>query len=301
MLNSLRTLADQINESGTIKSRSPLLALLISVFPGLGQHYAGFILRGIVLYVALIIISWLAAVAFMSVDSRLSTLFLAIPMLSAILIALDAWACAAKQESNYRLKWFNQAWIYIAVTLFLMVTINPAMDLLVGKHVVRAYYIDNDSMSPTVLNHDILLINHLTTPGRGDLAIINFSQTEKPSGLTKVMDGQLIRRVIAVAGDRVEIKGQKLYINDLPLDEPYIGHDNRFQPTTFGNNNLDMAAIEVPDNAVYILADNRSAGLDSRVLGTINSDLIDGKVTKVFWSWNLDEGHFQWNRTALGL
>ncbi len=301
MLNSLRAKADKINETGEIKARSPAIALLISIFPGLGQHYAGFILRGIVLYVLLIIISWGSAIAFMSIDSGISILFLAVPFVCAALIALDAWLCAAKQGKNYRLKWFNQAWIYIGVTLFLMVTVNPAMDLMVGKHIVRAYYVDNNSMSPTILSHDILLINRLATPNKGDIAIINFSQSEKPSGLTKVMDGQLVRRVIAVAGDRVEIKEKNIYINDQQLDESYVGHSSRFQPTTYGSTEENMAALTVPDNTVFILADNRSAGLDSRVLGAINSDLIDGKVTKVFWSWNLDEGHFQWDRTALGL
>jgi len=301
MLNSLRTRADKINEIGETKARSPILALLISIFPGLGQHYAGFIVRGITLYVLLIIISWLSAIAFMSIDSGISILFLAIPVISTILIALDAWACAAKQDKNYRLKWFNQGWIYISVTLFLMITVNPAMDLLVGKHIVRAYYVENNSMSPTVLFHDILLINRLATPNKGDIAIINFSQTERASGLTKVMNSQLVRRVIAVAGDSIEIKEQKIYVNDQLLNEPYIGYNNRFQPTTYGSSEQDMAAITVPKNKVFILADNRSAGLDSRVLGVISSDLIGGKVTKVFWSWNLDEGHFQWDRTALGL
>jgi signal peptidase I len=301
MLNSLRTRADEINQIGEIKSRSPILALLISVFPGLGQHYAGFIVRGIIFYILLIIVSWGSAVAFMSTDSGLSTLFLVIPFASAILIAIDAWVCAAKQDKNYHLKWFNQGWIYVGVTLFLMVTVNPAMDLLVGKHVVRAYYVNNNSMSPTVLSHDILLINKLVTPSKGDIAIINFSQTEKPSGLTKVLDSQLVRRIIAVAGDSVEIKEQKVYINGQLLDEPYIGHNNSFQPTTFASDDQDIAPITVPENSVFILADNRSDGLDSRVLGAISSDRVDGKVTKIFWSWNLDEGHFQWGRTALGL
>ncbi len=301
MLNSLRTKADEINEIGEVKPRSPILALLISIFPGLGQHYAGFIVRGIVFYILLIIISWLSAIAFMSIDSGISIFFLAIPFVSATLIALDAWVCAAKQDKNYHLKWFNQGWIYIGVTLFLMATVNPMMDFLVGKHVVRAYYANNDSMSPTILSHDILLINRLDTPNKGDIAIINFSQAEKASGLTKVMDSQLVRRVIAVAGDRVEIKDQEIYINEQLLNEPYIGFNNRFQPTTFGSSASDMATITVPEGKVFILADNRSAGLDSRVLGVINSSLIGGKVTKVFWSWNLDENHFQWDRTALGL
>ena len=302
MFDSLRSKADQISQTGEIKPRSPIVALLISLFPGLGQHYAGFIIRGIVLYTLLIILSWLAAIAFMSINSSFSKLFLAVPFIGFGIIAFDAWLCAAKQPKHYRLKWFNQTWIYVGVTLFLMLSVNPLMDFLVGKHIVRAYYVENNSMSPTIIHDDILLINKLASPKRGDVAILNFSTAQNSAGsLTHVLDSQLIRRIIAVEGDRVEIKNQRLYINDQLTEEPYVATDLSFQPTTFGNTNQDMPLTEVPVGNIFILADNRSAGLDSRVLGTISKTLVRGKVTKVFWSWNLDEGHFKWDRTALGL
>lgn len=301
MFDFLRNEVDKIDQAGGIRSRSPALALLISIFPGLGQHYAGFIFRGIILYTLLITLSWLAAIAFMSIDGGISRLFLTVPFIGITLIALDAWRCAAKQPKRYRLKWFNRTWIYVGVTLFLMFTVNPLMDFLVGSKIVRAYYVNNQSMSPTILEHDILLINKLVTPSRGDLAFIDFSQAQASTGLTQVLDSQLIRRVVAIAGDTVEIRGQQLFINGQLLDEPYVYYDNSFQPTTFGSADQDLSQTKVPDNSIFILADNRSAGLDSRVLGAVDNKLVGGKVTKVFWSWNLDEGHFKWDRTALSL
>ena len=302
MLDSLHSKADQINQTGEIRPRSPIVALLISIFPGLGQQYSGFIIRGIVFYTLLIALSWLAAIAFMSTDSGLSRLFLAIPFIGFGLIALDAWFCAAKQPKHYRLKWFNKTWIYIGVTLFLIVTVNPLMDLLVGKHVVRAYHVENNSMSPTIIEDDILLINKLVTPKRGDIAILDFSLAQSTeTGLTNILDSLLVRRIIAIEGDTVEIKNQVVYINGQLLEEPYVASDISFQPTTFGSANQDIPLIKIPQNNIFILADNRSAGLDSRVIGAVSNTLVTGKATKVFWSWNLDEGHFKWERTALGL
>lgn len=298
MLDTLRRLANEADAKGEIKPRDPLAAFVFSIFPGLGQHYAGHIIRGITLYIVLIISSWLAAIAFMSIDSNVSKIFLGVPFVGVGLIAVDAWLCAKKQPQNYRLRWFNRTWIYAVVTLFLLFTVNPLMDLLVGTHIVRAYVATTNSMSPTILSSDLLLINKLITPGKGDLALIDFNQAEKTAGLTKVLDRQLVRRIVATAGDTVEIRSQKVFINGQLLDESYTGRDARFQPTTFGSIDQDMPATKVPEDSIFILADNRSAGLDSRVLGAIDKRLIGGKVTKVFWSWNLDDGNIKWERTA---
>lgn len=301
MLDSLRRLANEADAKGEIKPRNPLVALAFSIFPGLGQHYAGHIIRGITLYIALIVSSWLAAIVFMSIDSGVSKIFLGVPFVGVGLIAIDAWLCAKKQPPNYRLRWFNHTGIYAAVTLFLLFTVNPLMDLLVGTHIVRAYVATTNSMSPTILSNDLLLINKLASPGKGELALIDYNQADKSAGLTKVLDNQLVRRIVATAGDMVEIRSHKVFVNGQLLDEPYIERDAHFQPTTFGNTDQDLPATKVPENSIFVLADNRSAGLDSRVLGAIDKSLIGGKVTKVFWSWNLDDGNIKWERTALSL
>jgi hypothetical protein len=49
------------------------------------------------------------------------------------------------------------------------------------------------------------------------------------------------------------------------------------------------------------MGDNRNESLDSRTLGFIHEDQIGGTATKVFWSWNLEEGSIRWDRTAKSL
>jgi len=302
--------------------RNPTVALLLSVCPGLGQQYAGHLVRGIVLYVALIVVSWLAAIAFMYIDSRVSIVFLAVPFVGVALIALDAWRLARKQPADYQLKWFNRPVVYAGVFLFLLFTVNPLMDMLVGANIVRAFPVTSSSMAPTVLKNDLLVINKLSEPGRGDVVLIDFRGEGASSRFSDVIDielfrrivhslfgkdeiaykdGQLVRRLIALPGDTVEIKDGKVAVNGTRLEEPYLmrdipahGEDPVEQPFTD-----DFGPETVPEGMVFVLGDNRGFSIDSRVLGPIPRKQVVGKVTKVFWSWNFDDHQIHWERTAL--
>ncbi len=281
------------------RSRKPLTALLLSICPGLGQHYAGHLKRGILLYVILIIASWLAAIAFMSIQSKLSILFLCVPFVGVGLIALDAWACARRQPREYRLQWFNRPWIYALVFLTLLFTVNPLMDLLVGRQVVRAYFMDSASMSPTILEHDIVLVNKLTFPKRSEIALIKLGKSKPNAKLTQLIDDQLIKRIIAVPGDTLEIRNDVVWLNGKKIDEPYAHFNGLLRFNTAQNSNFGPKLI--PAGYYFVMGDNRNEGIDSRILGYVREDQIGGTVTKVFWSWNFDEGSIRWDRTAKGL
>lgn len=276
---------------GEVCPRNPWIAVILSVCPGLGQHYAGHIVRGIAVYVGLIVISWLAAIVFMYVDSKISVVFLAVPFVATAWIVYDAWICAVRQDKGYRLRWFNRIWIYVGVTLFLMVTVNPLMDQIIGGYVMRAFFMTSRAMQPTVLNRDLLLINKLSSPGRGELALIDFSGKNQVQ-LSRVMEDQLIRRVIAVAGDMVEVRNGEVWLNGEKQLERYA-----VAPAAVRN----FGPAEVPAGRYFVLSDDRSVGIDSCVLGFIEGERIGGRITKVFWSWNFDDGAIRWERTALGL
>ncbi|HEC17014.1 MAG TPA: signal peptidase I [Sedimenticola sp.] len=292
--------AQASDEEGAVSPRIPVAALLLSICPGLGHHYAGYLVRGVVLYITLIVLSWLAAVAFMFVDSRVSAVFLAVPFIGVAVIALDAYRLARKQPKDYRLQWFNRGWVYTAVFLTLVVTVNPLMDQIAGKHIVRAYFISSPGMSPTILRHDIVLVNKMASPGRGDIALIEFRDEEKDS-LTNLKSSQLIGRIIGLPGDVAEINEKGVFINGKKLDEPYASFEEPTRTGAMYDEISHFGPEQVPTGAYFVLADNRTYGFDSRLLGFIEKERIGGKVTKVFWSWNRDEGHFKWERTAMPL
>ena len=307
-----------------IQPRKPVLALLLSICPGLGQQYAGRLLRGIMLYITLVIISWLAAIAYMYAASPIvSLLLLSVPFVGVALIAVDAFYCAKRQPQDYRLKWYNRVWIYAGVFFLLLVTVNPLMDYLVGGKIVRAMFVTSDSMHPTVLKRDLVVINKLAKPKRGDIVLVKFvddqdvtkeqktkseqqkileqKKKKQRSGLTKLLKDEVLRRVIAQAGDTVEIKGRQVFLNGKPLQEDYASYSeqNSLNPHTADDYHLDP--IFVPSGSYFVLSDAREYSFDSRIFGFVDSREISGVATKVFWSWNLDQDHFLWNRTAMRL
>lgn len=279
--------------------RKPVIALLLSACPGLGQHYAGCMKRGVLLYIALIIVSWLAAIAFMSIESRLSIVFLCVPFVGAGLIAVDAYACARRQPRDYRLQWFNRPWIYAAVFLALLFTVNPLMDFLVGKQIVRAFFMNSSSMSPTILDRDIVLVDKLASPKRGEIALIKLGKSKPTAKLTEVIDDQLIKRIIATPGDTLEIRNDEVWLNGRKIDEPYAHFQGLLRFNSAQNSNFGPKLV--PAASYFVMGDNRNESIDSRILGFIREDQIGGTVTKLFWSWNFDEGGIRWDRTAKSL
>lgn len=288
------------NEAPQIKPREPRIALLMSICPGLGQMYAGHLVRGIALYITLIIVSWLAAIAFMYVESRIvSILLLSVPFAGVLLIALDAFRCAKKQPQDYRLAWFNKSGAYAGIFLLLLVTANPLMDFFVGKNVVRAFYVTSASMDPTILANDILVINKLAFPKKGDIALIEFGEkTRKSSQLTNIMEDQMIRRIIAGPGDTLEIRGKDVFVNGEKLVEPYAYYSDEVSSINIGDEMSKYGPKQIPADNYFVLGDNRNFSMDSRILGFIGKNRIGGKVTKAFWSWSLAQGTIQWDRTA---
>lgn len=289
--------------TGEVSPRHPSTALFLSVCPGLGQMYAGKLVRGIALYVVLIVISWLAAIAFMYVENRfLSILLLAVPFIGVPLIALDAYRCAKRQPQDYRLAWFNKSWAYAGIFLGLAVTANPLMDFIVGKNVVRAFYVTSAGMHPTILANDILVINKLAVPKKGDIALIESSKGAKePAQLTNIMEDQLVRRIIAGPGDTIEMRNKEVFVNGEKLSEPYAHYNNEVSAINVGGDMDKFGPKKVPPDSYFVLGDNRNFSMDSRILGFIDKQRFGGKVTKVFWSWNFGQGAVKWERTAMPL
>ncbi len=292
---------ENINATGESRSsvRKTYYALILSIFPGLGQHYSGHLIRGISLFIFLIIISWVAAIIFMYTTSTIiSVILLSIPLVVYVLIGIDAVYCSLNQKEIYVLKWYNRNWIYIAVIIVLFSTINPLMDTLIGKHIVRAYLVYTNSMAPTVLKHDVIVINKLSEPERNDIVLIEMSQENTKGSMSTVIDKQILRRIIAIQGDELEILGKKIYINGEIFESSFASYGEQLSPNYYVTNEYHYGPIDVPENTFFVLSDARQYSFDSRVFGFVPRAQITGIATKIFWSWNRDEGHFIWGRTA---
>ena len=97
----------------------------------------------------------------------------------------------------------------------------------------------------------------------------------------KMDDEYLIKRVIGLPGDHVQIKNGKVYINEEELEEDYL------QPGIITDDAEGIFYdIIVPENTVFAMGDNRNSSVDCRAFGCIPLEKIEGKVLIRFWPLN---------------
>ena len=193
-------------------------------------------------------------------------------------------------------------WIYcivIAIVLALLIKF-----FLGTPTVVKQY-----SMYPTYKPNDRLILNRLERskmPKRGD--VVTFEAPSKniygpgeydlnnpvakyayqPSNIfnkftyyvLEINKTSYIKRVIAIEGDKVEIKDGKVYINNELLPEKYLAEGVKTEVTGVFNNFI------VPKGCVFLMGDNRSGSMDCRNFGCIPVEKIESKVVFRFWPFN---------------
>jgi signal peptidase I len=101
----------------------------------------------------------------------------------------------------------------------------------------------------------------------------------------------VIKRVVGLAGETLRIEQGRVWIDGVPLDEPFLG-PNPYRGGSFG-------PITIPPGHIFVLGDNRSplASRDSRLFGTVQNDTLAGRATAVVWPlWRRDaSGDWRWN------
>lgn len=155
---------------------------------------------------------------------------------------------------------------------------------------IRPTRVDGLSMYPTLDNNDYLIINRIsryTGVKRGSIVVfdstmpINGSEVEADKTTAKkIMDfilqddsstKDLVKRVIAVGGDHLVIKDNKVFVNGKEIDEPYVSRGN------YTEGNIDTT---VPKDSYFCMGDNRSRSLDSRYpeVGFVPRDRLVGSI-----------------------
>jgi signal peptidase I len=156
-------------------------------------------------------------------------------------------------------------WREIAETVLPAAAIALVIYLFLG----RTYSVDGQSMEPNLHNRQRLIVDLVSyrfrIPKRGEIIVFD---TPNHASTTP-----LIKRVVAIAGDTIEIQEGGVYINGGRLDEPYL-----MEPT-LGIFPLTL----IPEEHVFVLGDNRNNANDSRAFGAVPLGNILGRAWVRYW------------------
>ena len=152
------------------------------------------------------------------------------------------------------------------------IVIAVVLALVIRSFVFTVVRVDGQSMEPTLQHNDRMIVWRLGyEPERDDIVIFN------PPGYEKNV--YWIKRVIATEGQHVEIDYARnsVYVDGEKIDEPYLGEEMRALA------HLPITEIDVPEDCVFVLGDNRNHSTDGRVIGPVSEDRIVGKAVVRFW------------------
>lgn len=158
--------------------------------------------------------------------------------------------------------------------------------LLIRTFLFQTFWIPSGSMATTLVENDRVVVNKLSyrwgEPSRGD--VIVFERPPSDPGTIK----DLIKRVVALPGEKIAIYDDSVWIDGRRLNEPYTnGLPTLPQTQCNADGSLEgidtAAGYQVPDDHVFVLGDNRTSSHDGRCFGPIAENLIVGRAIAVIW------------------
>ena len=157
-------------------------------------------------------------------------------------------------------------WVVIVVAALLAA-------LLIKTFLLQAFYIPSDSMNPTLVQRDRVLVNklsyHFHDVHRGDIVVF-----KRPPGENDPNIKDLIKRVIGLPGETIEGRDGQILINGRALKESYTAKNSPL---------IDFTPRQVPPGHFFVMGDNRGNSKDSRVFGPISKSLIVGRAFIRVW------------------
>jgi signal peptidase I len=220
-------------------------------------------------------------------------------------IPLHAALTARKRGTDYRLRPYNRWYLYLGVYALSAFALQPAVYKFLKTRIVEAFRVPSAAMEPTIPVGDFLYAAKwpaaVRAASRG--AIVVHESVEEP-------DLKVIKRVVGLPGDTLQMEAGALYRNGQRLDEPYVVHSDpqrsedpvqrakmrSWQAPYFAARGSDgympdlqdWGPIVVPVDSFFALGDNRDASYDSRYYGFVPFSRILGRPWVVYFSYDPD-------------
>jgi signal peptidase I len=182
-----------------------------------------------------------------------------------------------------------------------LILIAFVLALLIKTFLVQAFYIPSQSMEPTLLVGDRVLVNKFIygfrEPRRGEIIVFENPRLDEPDrnplsafwywiieglGVSSDPEKDFIKRVIALPGETIEVNRGRVFVDGKRIEEPYVNEER---------DRSDYGPFTVPKGHLFVMGDNRANSQDSRsALGPIPRDKVVGKAFILIWP----PSNFQW-------
>jgi signal peptidase I len=200
-------------------------------------------------------------------------------------------------------------------------TVALVLALIIRTFFLQSYLIPSGSMEPTLLVGDHIMVNKLSFGLRMPESIFGFVIPGITTGhyvfhLEPIERGEtvvfvfppdrtkdFIKRVVAVAGDTIEVKHGHLWVNGAAVPDPHahfeLPDDAR---ATNGNPRDNYGPVTVPQGKLFAMGDNRDVSWDSRYWGFVDDNDVEGRPLFIYWSWDSDDpslSSIRWRRFGM--
>jgi len=159
---------------------------------------------------------------------------------------------------------------FTIISKFIMILAGVILGILITRIFFTTFTVKGTSMIPNFLDQEKVFILKHINPKKNDIVLI-----ESPLEENKY----LLKRVIALSGDTVEIKNKIILINNIKHQNSFkiINSNSKFLPIKYSFKD-NLPKLTIKQNYIFVLNDNRNNSFDSRTFGAIEEDKIIGKV-----------------------